>query len=140
MLQTAKPGKSYWAEAVSTSVYIKSRAPTKAVRGEVPLKKWSGVDVNLSHLRVFGCAAYMEVRKALWKEMDSKTKQYIFVGYGEETKGYRLSDPNKPTNCTMAHNVDFIEKELPGSKPDEAEIQFSELNLSGTRTQFHYCS
>ncbi len=40
MLLDANLSKSYWAEAISTAVYIRNRCPTKAVLRMTPFEAW----------------------------------------------------------------------------------------------------
>lgn len=47
---------------------------------------------NLSHVKVFGCVAYIHVPKQLRKKLSPKSKQVRFVGYCETSKGYRFLD------------------------------------------------
>lgn len=89
MLQDAGLDRRFWAEALNTSIFIKNKSPSKAVRGTTPEEKWSGNKVNLSNLRIFGCAAYSMIPKEKRKKLDAKSKLYIFVGYCGESKGYR---------------------------------------------------
>ena len=46
--------------------------------GKISEEVWSGKEVNLSHLRVFGCI--------------SKSNKCFFVGYGGDEFGYRFWD------------------------------------------------
>lgn len=110
MLQEAGLSKKYWAEAVNTAVYLKNRSPTKAVMGLVPEEKWSSKKVNVSHLRIFGCDAYALNENR--KKLDPKSKRFIFVGYCEESKGYRLLDPLSPKKCIKARHVTFFENKF----------------------------
>lgn len=107
MLQDAGLGSEFWAEAVNTSVYLKNCSPTKAVMGMTPQEKWTNTKVNVGHLRIFGCVAY--ALTANHKKLDSKAKKYIFVGYCNDSKGYRLIDPEKPQHCIKAYHVVFLE-------------------------------
>ena len=95
MLLDANLSKCYWAEAVSTAVYLKNRCPTKAVRGMTPFEVWHGRRPNVDHLRVFGCDAYSHIPKDERGKYDTKARKCILLGYGEETKGYRLYDAEK---------------------------------------------
>ena len=52
---------TYWAEVVSTRFYIMNRTPTNAVHDVTPEEKFTGVKPDLSHLKVFGCIAYVHV-------------------------------------------------------------------------------
>ena len=51
--------------------------------------------MNVEHLRVFVCDAYSHVAKDEGQKLDSKARKCIFVGYGAETRGYRLYDPTR---------------------------------------------
>ena len=84
---------------MSTAVNLPNRSPTKAVDGITPFDSWKKKRPSVSHLRVFGCKAYAHVPKYLCGKLDSKTRKCILVGYGEETKGYRLYDPNERRIC-----------------------------------------
>lgn len=127
MLQDASLAQKFWAEAVNTAVYIRNRCPTKAVMGCTPEEKWSNRKVSIKHFRIFGCVAY--ALNPNRKKLDSKCKRYIFVGYCEETKGYRLIDPEFPTNCIKARNVTFLENKLL-SKVSNDENSHVQTNLS----------
>lgn len=85
--------KSFWAEAINTAVYTRNRLPTKAT-STTPHERWFGHKPNISHIRVFGCAAYSHVPEQLRSKLDSKAENMVLVGYASRSKGYRLYDPN----------------------------------------------
>lgn len=121
MLHGAGLPKSFWAEAVSTAAYLVNRSPTSG-HGKTPEEVWSGKTPDLSHLRVFGSKAMVHVPKELRRKLDSKSREMIFVGYCEATKGYRLIHP-VTKNLTKSRNVVFLENdfrhtESPSSVPD----------------------
>lgn len=109
LLQDSRLCKRYWAEAVMTAIYLKNRSPTTALSGRIPEEVWTGSSIDLSHLRVFGCMAYSLIPEQRRKKLDPKSKQYIFVGYGETCKGYRLIEPSNPSRIIMSRNVEFME-------------------------------
>ena len=88
MLLDTKLSKKYWAESVSTAVYLKNCCPTKAVTGKTPYEAWFGQKPRVDHLRVFGCDAYVHVPKDERGKLDSKAKKCVLLGYGDTTKGY----------------------------------------------------
>ena len=59
MLEEKSLPKFYWAEAVSTAVYIKNRIGEKVLVQEL----YFGRKPNLLYLRVFGSIAYVHVPK-----------------------------------------------------------------------------
>ncbi|KPJ11482.1 Retrovirus-related Pol polyprotein from transposon TNT 1-94 [Papilio machaon] len=132
MLQEAGLDRRFWAEALNTAIYIKNKSPSKAVRGTTPEEKWSGNKVNLSNLRTFGCVAYAMIPNEKRKKLDAKCKQYIFVGYCSESKGYRLIDPENPSKCIKSRDVQFLEGKMyknlvlnKGNKTSDCELNIS---------------
>ena len=92
MLLDAKLSQKFWAEAVTTATYLRNRCPTRAVDGKTSYEAWHGEKPRVKHLRVFGCDAYAHVPKDERSKLDSKARKCILLGYGQETKGYRLYD------------------------------------------------
>ena len=109
MLADAKLPYSFWAEAVSTAVYLRNRSPTKALKDMTPFEAWTKEKPKIEHLRVFGCDAYAHIPKDERAKFESKSRKSIFVGYGESVKGYRLYDPNR-ARVFYSRNVLFNEK------------------------------
>ncbi|CAB0001583.1 unnamed protein product [Nesidiocoris tenuis] len=110
MLADASLPKSYWAEAVNTAVYLNNRSPTKAVHDKTPFEAWTGNKPDLSHIRIFGCKAMAQVPRQKRKKWDPKSEEYIFVGYGEDTKGYRLLHP-VTKQIQFSRDVIFLEED-----------------------------
>lgn len=133
MLQEASLDKKYWAEAVNTAVYLKNRSPTIAVKGCTPEEKWTNKKVCVSQLRIFGCIAYAHIQ--IRNKLEPKAKPYIFVGYCENTKGYRLIDPSDPKVCIKARDVTFLEDKFWKSNMshDDKNVEFtSSLSVNST--------
>ena len=86
-------GGDFWAEAIGTAAYLKNRSPTKALKSVTPHEAWIKRKPDLRHLRIFGCKALVRIPAAFRKKLDSKSKECIFVGYSDSTKGNRLVDP-----------------------------------------------
>ena len=110
MLKMSDLPKSFWAEAVKTAVYLINRSPSIPLGLDIPERAWKGCDPTYSHLRVFGCKAYMHVPKDQRSKLDSKTTPCVFVGYGDEEYGYRLYDPEKK-KVVRSRDVVFFEHE-----------------------------
>ena len=91
MLLDAKLPKQFWAEAISTAVYLKNRSPSKALN-MTPYEVWHGRKSKVNHFRVFGSDAYAHISRDERAKFDSKTRKCIMLGYGNVTKGYRLYD------------------------------------------------
>ena len=54
-----------------------------------PEERFIGKKPDVSHLKVFGCIAYVHVPDELRKKLDPKAEKCIFIGYSLEQKGYR---------------------------------------------------
>lgn len=126
MLSDAQLPKRFWAETLSTAVFLRNRSPTSAVQGKTPFEAWTNEKPNVNHLRVFGCLCFAHIPKDERKKLDAKSKRCILLGYGFETKGYRLYDVERE-RVFFSRNVVFdetrngIEKEpqsIPSIKVD----------------------
>ena len=121
MLADSKLPPKVWAEALSTAVYLRNRSPTKSVEGMTPFEAWMGEKPNVEHLRTFGCVVYAHVAKDERKKLDVKTRKCIFLGYGTETKGYRLYDP-KRARVFYSRDVVFNERKR-GIEKETSSLQ-----------------
>lgn len=124
MLSDACLSKEYWGEAVNTAVYLINRSPTKAVLGKTPYEVWNKEKPNLSELKIFGCEAMAHVPDELRKKWDPKSQKLLFMGYGENKKGYRLIDPNTKKIIFSRDVVFFEGKEIEkNTKERKTEIK-----------------
>ena len=93
MLLEARLPEPFWADAVAMAVYILNRSPTKALTGKTPFEAWFGRRPNRSHLRHFGCDAYLHVPDAQRMKLKPKARLCMFPGYvPNATKQWRLWD------------------------------------------------
>ena len=81
MLADSELPKSFWAEALSTAVYLRNRSPTKAVEGKTPYEAIPGEKPKVGHSRVFRCTAYSHISKDERRKLDDKAQKCIFLGY-----------------------------------------------------------
>eukprot|EP00253_Pinus_taeda_P027342 PITA_27342 len=80
MLSGAGLGQEFWAEAVDTACYLVNRSPLSTLEDKTPQEVWTGKKPSLSHLRVFGCDAYVHVPELKRTKLDSKSQKCIFIG------------------------------------------------------------
>jgi len=93
MLDDARLSKKCWAFAVSVAVDLKNRTPIRSVVGKTPYEAWDGRKPISTHLRVFGCLAFVHVPKEKRQKLDYKGTTGILVGYSISTKQYLIYDP-----------------------------------------------
>ncbi len=74
----------FWVEAVATVVYIMNQTPTVAIHGMTPEEKLRGRKPDVSHLKMFGCIAYVHVLGEKRSKLDPKAEKCIFIGYSLE--------------------------------------------------------
>jgi len=63
MLSGVGLGHEFWAKAVDIACYLVNRSPSSALDDKTPQEVWIGKKPSLSHLRVFGCDAYVHAPK-----------------------------------------------------------------------------
>ena len=135
MLQDQELGKELWAEAVATAAYLRARCPTKAVSHMTPEEAWSGQKPSISHLKIFGCEAYVLKTESSRSKLDAKSKRCTFVGYSQQSKAHRLWD-NDARRIVISRDVVFNEEATPASEhvptikfPDVAKEPLRETDI-----------
>ena len=78
---------------METTCYLVNRSPSSAFEDKTPQEVWTGKKPSLSHLRVFGCDAYVHVPKEKRTKLDSKSEKCIFIGYKDGLMGYKIWNP-----------------------------------------------
>ena len=53
--------KTFWANVVSTVAYLINRGPSVPLGFKIPEEVWTKKELKYSHLRTFGCTAYVHV-------------------------------------------------------------------------------
>lgn len=98
-----------WVEAVNTANYRRNRVYNNSCKKDMTtFESIHGNPPNLSHLRVFGCAAYVHNTKPRRKnKFGDRSRKGIFIGY-DKGKAYRiyLSDVKK---IVITKDADFEE-------------------------------
>jgi transposase InsO family protein len=115
MLYSKNLSKSLWAEAVNTVVYTLNRTGNSGQEGNTPYELWFNKTPNINHLKIFGSEVYVHIPKEKRRKWDQKGRKGIFVGYSEETKGYRIYFDGR--EVSLSRDVIFREEIL---KPPEA--------------------
>ncbi|KAI3703311.1 hypothetical protein L1987_73276 [Smallanthus sonchifolius] len=114
MLESKVP-KSYWPEALATSVYLLNRLPTRALNLKTPLDTLSTFTKIPPPLtlqpRVFGCSVFPHIPKSDRSKLDPCAEKCVFLGYGVNQKGYRCYSPQRKHMITTM-NCDFLETEF----------------------------
>jgi hypothetical protein len=70
-----------WAEAIETTKYLVNMSPSSALVNMNPHEVWSGKNPLVSHLKIFGCDAFVHIPKEKRSKLDKKEGKFIFIGY-----------------------------------------------------------
>jgi hypothetical protein len=120
MMNTAQlPHDLFWSLSGNAAIHVKNRMPTKGNEGEAsPYEKRYGVKPDTSHLKIFGCTAYVYKSKETGrKKLENSGKKAMFVGYAQDGPGYLVMDL-ETLKISTEGIVDFIETEFPGRNID----------------------
>ena len=128
MIHSRNLDVKYWAEAVNTAVFILNRTLPHNDNKLTPYELWFGKPYNIDFCRVFGTKAFCHVPKEKRLKWDKKSREGVFVGYGDLTKGYRIYFPTLDT-VEILRDVDF-----------ENELTISENKFEDSTEQIIYLS
>ena len=67
------------------------------------MKDWTSVII-----RVFGCKAEVNIPSQYLKKLDDRSEPMMFVGYCDESKGYRFINLERPTQVVRARDAVFL--------------------------------
>ncbi|GKU93614.1 hypothetical protein SLEP1_g7191 [Rubroshorea leprosula] len=99
---------SFWGEAVSCSVYLLNRSPTRSVQNITPVEAWSGFKPSVKHLKVFGSVAYAHIPAETRTKLDDRAEKIVFIGY--KRGGYKLFNLDTK-KVIVSRDVTFAEEE-----------------------------
>lgn len=102
--------KTFWAEAMSTAVYIQNRCTHRSTGNKTPEELWTGRKPSVQHIRIFGCKAYVYEQRGTKGKMEARAVPMIHIGYFRDKKAYRLYDPKRET-FIASKDPKFLEQE-----------------------------
>ena len=82
----------FWIYAVKAKLHVYNVTPIKHADYKTLKELWSGQKPNISHLRVFGCLAWVHILKKRRHKLQPKSRAMIFIGYEPGSKGYQFWD------------------------------------------------
>lgn len=86
-------GLEFWGDEVDTTCYLFNASPLLGLEDKTPHEICNSNKPSFSHLKVFGCDAYVRVPKDKRIKMDSKYERCIFIWYKYGLKGYKFWKP-----------------------------------------------
>jgi hypothetical protein len=101
---------SWWEFAVEHAVHIYNRTPLYRLGWQTPFMNLHGEVPDISHLRVFGCGAYVhipEARRA--NKLSPKSEPMIYIGHTEGIKAYKFM---RGTNQVYTSNTALFDETI----------------------------
>ena len=92
MLHAKSLPQRLWAEELNCETYIEKKSPHRSIKDKTPYEAWSGLKPEVAHFRIFGSRAWARIPSEKRKALDPQSTEFIFVGYPDGVKGYRLID------------------------------------------------
>ena len=100
----------FWIYAVKAKLQMYNITPIKCADYKTLKELWSGQ--KPSHLRVFGCLAWVYILKKRRHKLQPKSRAMIFVGYEPGSKGYQFWDAAHQ-HFKISCDVKFKETQFP---------------------------
>lgn len=133
MLHQAKLPLSFWRCATACYLHAHNRSPTSALSGKIPITVFKKKIPDVSYFCVFGCLAYVLIRKK--KRIGALAKhsvKAIFVGYAAGVKAWEFWDPVGRKFIISSHAT-FDERYFPGNSPLAIGLLGEPLGLESVR-------
>ena len=130
MLHGAGIKTSFWGDAVMAANYLRNRAPTKGLRGDLtPFEAFGGRKPNVENLRAWGCKCAVHIPDAQRRKMDPKSVEGVMMGYAEAQKAWRIWIPSKQKHV-VSRDVIFYEDMFPTLSGEERSEDSDPLTWS----------
>jgi hypothetical protein len=123
MLYSSGLHPKFWSAAVIHAVYLKNRHVHSAT-GDTPYFLWTGVQPDLSHLRIFGSLVTARKPGKSPSKLDRHASRGIFLGFGATTRHIRYWDVQTERIKLSNHHV-FDEAHFGSAhRPPSAQLLF----------------
>jgi hypothetical protein len=120
MMHHASLELAYWALAVAAAVHIRNRVWSSGA-GDIPYRMVTGKQPSLSHLRVFGCPAYVHIDKSRRRKLGARAWKGVFVGYAPDSPVWLIYNPAS-RRVVRSRNVTFDEQAVISASMGEVYV------------------
>jgi hypothetical protein len=110
LLHHAKAPVELWAESAFTAIYLHNMVNVQASSKQTPNQRWTMKDMKekVKHLRTWGCDAWVHIPKQDRTKLEAKAVLCIFIGYQEQSLGYRFYSVDRGT-IIKSKDARFVE-------------------------------
>jgi hypothetical protein len=105
------PGE-FWGEAVTTTVYLLNRAPTKSLQCRTPHEAWYNKKPRVDHLRTFGSVVHVKKAGPGVNKLSDRSTPMVLMGYEAEGQKAIVCMTLWPRNSTYLVMSSFRRIEL----------------------------
>ena len=97
--------QNWWEFAVKHAVHLYNRTPVKCLVWQTPYEVLNKQKPDISHLRVFGCGAYVFIPEDVrTNKLAPRAEMMTFLGYTSGVKGFKFM--RKPNNVIFQSVTD----------------------------------
>ena len=135
MLYGSKLPKSLWAECMATVTYLYNRSLTPAHPTMTPFELLFSIKPDVSHLRAYGCVAYMYNFAPDRSKLDNRALKGVLVGYDKISSSYLIYLPElkcvrRSGHCTFnEHSLYYTDETLRAENDREMQLSL-QANLA----------
>ena len=94
-------------------VHVWNFLPTSPLPNTTPYEAFYKRKPNVSHLRVWGCTAYVYIQKDKRKSLEPHVEKCVFLGYPTGYKGWKFYNPTT-RKVIISETAQFDERWFPG--------------------------
>ena len=113
MLYEAQLPPSLWGDALNAQIHVWNCLPTSSLKGITPHQAWFKRKPDVSHLRIWGCLAYVFIQKDRHHSLQPHMEKCVFLGYPSGYKGWLFYNP-KTQKYVISERAEFDEQVFPG--------------------------
>jgi transposase InsO family protein len=113
--------KRHWAEADSTSVYLKNRQPHTAVKVQTPYDEFHCSKSSITHHKSFGSEYYIHIpkqRQLAGMKLQPWAQRAILTGYTNDDHHYRVHLPESK-HTLVTNDIFFPPSKTEGESKDD---------------------
>src|ERR1700761_2373344 len=107
---------SFWGECLAAFLHVWNCLPASTSNTcSTPYQAWFGTVPDISHLRVWGCRAFVHIQRDKRAKLDPHMLPAVFIGYPDGYKGWKFWDPVSKRTI-ISERAEFDEFSFPLSK------------------------
>ena len=115
LLNEAKLPGSFWWDAVVAYTHVRNCSPSTSLpSNKMPYELWHQSKPDVFHFRVFGCTAFVLVKKDKCIQLQPYTQKCIFIEYPTDYKGWLFWNP-AIKHEVISNSAEFDERFFPGN-------------------------